>query len=46
MTIIEQLRQAIAQYRGPLPATGNSIEEIWFRQAFQQLLDMERQLAR
>ena len=44
MTIIEQLRQTIESYTGPL--TGNSIEAVWFRQAAKQLLEMERQLAR
>lgn len=43
MTIIDQLRKAISEYRGPLPACGDSIEEVWLRQAFRQLLDLERQ---
>lgn len=44
--IAEQLRRAIAAYTGPLPASGNSIEEVWLRGAFQQLLDLERQAVR
>lgn len=44
MTIIEQLKKSIENYKGPL--VGNSIEAVWFRQAVKQLLDMERQLAR
>lgn len=43
MTIIGQLRKAISEYRGPLPAVGNSVEEVWLRQAFRQLLELERQ---
>lgn len=46
MTIIEQLRKAMSEYKGPLPATGNSVEEIWFREAFKQLLAMEHQAKR
>lgn len=46
MTIIQQLKASIEAYKGPLPATGNSVEEIWFRQAFRQLLDLELQAAR
>lgn len=42
MTIVEQLRKAISEYKGPLPATGNSIDEIWLRQACRQLLALER----
>lgn len=41
--IAEQLRKAIAAYTGPLPACGNSTEEVWLRGAFQQLLYLERQ---
>lgn len=44
MTIIQQLRKTIEAYQGPLPAIGNSIEEVWLRQAFQQLLELERQV--
>lgn len=44
--IAEQLRKAIAAYTGPLPASGNSTEEVWLRGAFQQLLDLDRQAAR
>lgn len=43
MTILEQLRKAISEYKGPLPATGNSIEEMWLRQAFKSLIELERQ---
>lgn len=44
MAIIENLRKQIEAYEGPLPAIGDSIEEIWFRQAVRQLLDLERQV--
>lgn len=46
MSVVEQLRKALSEYKGPLPAAGNSVEEVWFRQAFKQLLDLERQGAR
>jgi hypothetical protein len=42
MSILEQLRKAISEYRGPLPAVGDSPEELWLRQAFKQLLELER----
>jgi hypothetical protein len=41
MSILEQLRKAISEYRGPLPAVGDSPEELWLRQAFKQLLELE-----
>ena len=41
--IIEQLKQAIEAYDGPLPATGHSIQEVWFRNAVKQLIELERQ---
>jgi hypothetical protein len=41
MTIVEQLKQQIRAYDGPLPATGNSIEEAWFRGAVAQLYALE-----
>ncbi len=41
MTIIEQLRKALREYRGPI--TGDSIEAVWFRQAARQLLALEAQ---
>jgi hypothetical protein len=43
MTIIEQLRKAIQAYDGPLPPTGDSIKEQWFRQAIAQLRALEAQ---
>jgi hypothetical protein len=41
--IIEQLKQAIEAYDGPLPAIGDSIQEVWFRNAVKQLIELERQ---
>jgi hypothetical protein len=41
--IIEQLRQAIEAYEGPLPAIGHSIQEVWLRNAVKQLIELERQ---
>jgi hypothetical protein len=41
MTIINQLKAAIAAYKGPI--TGDSIEAIWFREAARQLLALEAQ---
>jgi hypothetical protein len=41
--IAEQLRQAIEAYDGPLPAIGDSIQEVWFRNAVKQLIELERQ---
>lgn len=43
MSVVEQLRKAISEYKGPLPASGNSVEEVWLRGAFKQLLELERQ---
>jgi hypothetical protein len=42
MTIIEQLKAAIEAYEGPLPAIGNSPDEIWLREAFKHLLALEQ----
>jgi hypothetical protein len=41
--IIEQLKRAIEAYDGPLPAIGDSIQEVWFRNAVKQLIELERQ---
>jgi hypothetical protein len=41
--IIDKLRQAIEAYDGPLPAIGDSIQEVWFRNAVKQLRELERQ---
>lgn len=43
MPIVEQLRKAISEYLGPLPACDNSPEELWLRGAFKQLMELERQ---
>jgi hypothetical protein len=45
MTVIEQLRHAIESYTGPIPATGDSIEEVWFREAVNNLIALDRQTA-
>ncbi len=43
--IVAQLKQAIEAYDGPLPATGDSIQEVWFREAVANLIELQRQTA-
>jgi hypothetical protein len=40
---IIELRQAIEAYDGPLPAIGHSSQEVRFRNAVKQLIELERQ---
>lgn len=45
MTIIKQLKRAIEAYDGPLPAVGDTVEEVWFRQTVKQLWALQGQFA-